>query len=90
MNLKSFPQYPVKVYYNEVLVGDYFADILVEKKIILELKAAKQIQREHEIQLLNYLRASDLKVGLLLNFGKKPEFKRKICTIKPKNQRQSS
>lgn len=75
-------QHPIKVYYDEILVGEYFADILVANKIILELKAAEAICKEHELQLINYLRATDIKVGLLLNFGKKPEFSRKIYTEK--------
>lgn len=69
--LKCVTQHPIKVYYDEILVGEYFADILVANKIILELKAAEAICKEHELQLINYLRATDIKVGLLLNFGKK-------------------
>lgn len=59
-------------------VGEYYADLLVEDKIILELKAAECIVKDFENQILNYLRATEYEVGLLLNFGKKPEFKRKI------------
>lgn len=59
-------------------VGEYFADIIVENKVIIELKAAEGLIEEHEAQLLNYLRATEIEVGLLLNFGKKPQFKRKI------------
>jgi GxxExxY protein len=83
--LKYRSQYPIKVYYGSKCVGKYFADILVANKIILELKAAESICKEHEIQLLNYLRATDAEVGLLLNFGKKPQFKRKIYTNKKYN-----
>lgn len=61
-------------------MGDYYADIIVENEIILELKAAKSIAEEYEFQFLNYLRATETEVGLLLNFGGKPEFKRKIFT----------
>ena len=75
-------QYPVKVYYNEQQVGDYYADILVDNCIILELKASKALCEENEYQLINYLKATDIEVGLLFNFGKKPEFKRKIFTNK--------
>ncbi|MFW5830901.1 MAG: GxxExxY protein [Prolixibacteraceae bacterium] len=73
-------QLPVKVYYEEQIVGDYFADIIVQNSIILELKAAECLVEEHEFQLINYLKATDIEIGLLLNFGKKPEFKRKIFT----------
>lgn len=64
------------IYDNEI-IGEYFADILVDNKVIIELKAAKYLSEEHEAQLLNYLKATDMEVGLLLNFGVKPEFKRK-------------
>ena len=68
------------VYYEDSLVGEYYADILVDDCVILELKAAETLCEEHEYQLINYLKATDLEVGLLLNFGKKPEFRRKIFT----------
>jgi GxxExxY protein len=71
-------QKPIKVHYKNILVGEYFADIMVKNSIILELKAAECLIQEHELQLINYLRATDIELGLLLNFGKKPEFKRKI------------
>ena len=58
-------------------MGEYFADILISDKIILEIKAAKNIAEEHETQLLNYLKATNIEVGLLLNYGPKPNFKRK-------------
>lgn len=69
---------PIKVYYKQLLVGEYRADIIVENKVIIELKAAQRLLYEHKIQLINYLKATDIEVGLLLNFGEKPEFKRKI------------
>lgn len=59
-------------------VGEYFADIIVEDCVILELKAVVGIVEEHEAQLLNYLKATEIEVGLLLNFGKRPQFKRQI------------
>jgi len=71
-------QKPIKVYYKEKIVGDYYVDILVENKIIIELKASEGIVEEHELQLINYLKATDLEIGLLLNFGKHAQFKRKI------------
>jgi len=79
-------QKPIKVNYEDKLVGEFFADLIVEKKIILELKAAETLIEEHELQLINYLKATDIELGLLLNFGKKPEIKRKIFT---NNQRKS-
>ncbi|MCK5466380.1 GxxExxY protein [Candidatus Parcubacteria bacterium] len=71
-------QMPIKVSYKENPVGDYFADLVVENKIILELKAQEVLISENEAQLLNYLKATEYEIGLLLNFGKKPEIKRRI------------
>jgi GxxExxY protein len=71
-------QKKINVYYKGTEVGEYFADLIVENAVILELKAADGIVKDFENQILNYLRATDCEVGLLLNFGKKPEFKRKI------------
>lgn len=70
----------VKVYYNGSMVGEYFSDIEVEECVIIEAKAAEIIVEENEYQLINYLKATEIEVGLLLNFGKKPEFRRKIFT----------
>lgn len=80
MGLKCSSQKPIKVYYDEYEVGNYFADIIVEDKIIVELKAAVNIAYQHECQLINYLKATTIEVGLLLNFGKTPEYKRKVFT----------
>ncbi len=71
-------QKPIKVYYETELVGEYYADLLVENKVIIELKTAIAICEEHENQLINYLKATEIEVGLLLNFGKKPEIKRRV------------
>jgi GxxExxY protein len=71
-------QFPIKVYYDEQVVGEYFADLLVNNLVIIELKAAEQIIKAHEAQLVNYLKATHLEIGLVLNFGPKAEFKRKI------------
>ena len=71
-------QKKISVYYKGTEVGEYYADLLIEDLIILELKASECIVKDFENQILNYLRATDCEVGLLLNFGKKPEFKRKI------------
>lgn len=75
-------EYPIKVDYEGIRVGDYRADIIVENKVIIENKAAENLCEEHEYQLINYLKATEIEIGLLLNFGKKPEFKRKIFTNK--------
>ena len=77
LNLQALSQTPINVLYNGVIIGEYFADILVEGKVILEIKAAKALSVEHEAQLLNYLKATNVEVGLLLNFGPKPEIRRK-------------
>ena len=78
--LNTERQVPLKVYYNANPVGEYFADIIVNNSVIIELKAAEMLAVEHELQLINYLKATEIEVGLLLNFGKKPTFKRKIFT----------
>ncbi len=78
--ITCYQQKQIHVYYDEEEVGEYYADILVANKVIIELKAAEAICEEHENQLINYLKATDIEVGLLLNFGKNPEFKRKIFT----------
>jgi len=77
LGLNVVAQHPIQVYYDKAIVGDYFADILVENIVIIEIKAAKTIIIEHEAQLLNYLKATQLGVGLLLIFGPKAEFSRK-------------
>src|SRR4030095_5967496 len=71
-------QYPIDVYYENNHVGHYVADLYIEEKLIVEIKAMEALREEHEYQLINYLRATDIEVGLLLNFGKKSEFRRKI------------
>lgn len=76
-HIAATAQWPIKVYYGEIPVGDYCADILVEGKVIVEVKAVKQLVQEHEAQLLNYLRATEIEVGLLLNFGPQPQVKRR-------------
>jgi len=73
-------QKQIKVFYEGKEVGSYFADLNVENCVIIELKAAECLCEEHECQLVNYLKATEMEVGLLLNFGKKPEFKRKVFT----------
>ena len=71
-------QVPVKVIYRDVVVGEYYPDLIVEQCVIVEIKAVQELVSEHEAQLLNYLKATGIEVGLLLNFGRKPEVKRKV------------
>lgn len=78
IGLQCSQQYPIDVFYETEKVGYYYADIIVEDKIILELNAAEALSSEHEAQLTNYLRATHIEVGLLINFGKEPQFKRKV------------
>lgn len=73
-------QKKINVFYDNQIVGEYYADIIVNDAVIIELKAAETLCEEHEFQLINYLKATEIEVGLLLNFGKKPQFKRKIFT----------
>ena len=76
--ISAIAQTPIKVLYEGEVVGEYFADVLVENRVIIEIKAAKELAPENEAQLLNYLKATDVEVGILLNFGPKPEVKRKL------------
>ena len=79
-NILCQKECPISVYYKGVNVGEYYADIMIENKIILELKAVKTILPEHLAQLTNYLRATEAEVGLLLNFGPEPQKKRVVFT----------
>ncbi len=78
VGLEVQQQVPTPVYFRGQNVGDFRADLLVEKKIFVELKTAKSLDTVHTAQLINYLKATDIEVGILLNFGPKPEFKRVI------------
>jgi len=75
-NLYVQKQAPIEVYYSQTRVGECYADLIVSEKVIVELKAAEGLREEHEAQLLNYLKATEMEIGLLLNFGVKPQFKR--------------
>src|SRR6478736_758768 len=72
------PKKPIEVWFRGVVVGVFEPDIIVEDAVILELKSSRAIDPAHEAQLLNYLRATEIEVGLLFNFGPKPEFKRLV------------
>jgi len=84
MELKCKRQIPVEVFYDSKVVGQYFADIIVNDCVIIELKAADGLIEEHEAQLINYLKATNIEVGLLLNFGSDPQYKRKAFSNKYK------
>ncbi|TAH40384.1 MAG: GxxExxY protein [Bacteroidetes bacterium] len=71
-------QKEIDVYYEKKLVGKYFADLVIDHCVIVELKASDKLREENEYQLVNYLKATSFEVGLLLNFGKKPQVKRKV------------
>ena len=81
-------QQAIKVYYLGRQVGDYYADLIVENLVIIELKSAEAICEAYEAQLLNYLKAAEIEIGLLLDFGPKPEFRRKIFTNDKKRHRE--
>ncbi|MDD2585669.1 MAG: GxxExxY protein [Syntrophomonadaceae bacterium] len=80
--LKTIQQHPINVYYDEKIVGEYFADLLIEDKVIVELKAISELTKAHEAQLINYLKATEKEVGLIINFGDEIKIKRKILTPK--------
>ena len=83
-------QSAIKVHYDDEIIGEYYADLLVDNKVIVEIKATKSLTEEHEAQLLNYLKATNIEVGLLLNFGPKPKIKRKAFDNLRKNNLSSS
>ena len=76
--LSAIQQHPVNVYFEKQLVGEYFPDILVDNKVIVELKAISTLLKAHEAQLVNYLKATGIKVGLLVNFGEKLKILRRV------------
>jgi GxxExxY protein len=78
MGLDARAQEDINVYYKKKLVGEFCADIIVNNEVILELKAVKQINPIHEVQLVNYLKATGIQVGLLLNFGTEPDIRRRV------------
>ena len=90
LGYKVEAQKQIKVYFKKQLVGEYYSDLLVEDKVIVELKATELIMNVHVAQIMNYLKATPIEVGMLLNFGEEPEFKRLIYTndrkINIKNQ----
>ncbi|WP_299517390.1 GxxExxY protein [uncultured Flavobacterium sp.] len=78
--LKVEAQKQIKVYFKNQLVGDFYSDLLIEDKVIVELKATEFLMDIHTAQIINYLKATPIEVGMLLNFGEEPEFKRVIYT----------
>ena len=85
MGLTCVTQQPIDVYYDQEKVGLYYADLIVNNCVIIELKAADGLVSEHEAQLTNYLKATTIEVGLLLNFGREPQQKRKVFANDRKN-----
>jgi len=81
--LQAAQQQNIKVFYEGCEVGDYYADLMVNGLVIVELKTAEGIRQEHVAQLTNYCKATGKEVGLLLNFGKSPEVKRVLFTKRP-------
>ncbi len=81
--LKAENEVPIKVYYNNIVIGEFRADVVVENSVIIELKATQHLLPTHEAQLVNYLTATNIEHGLLINFGsEKIEIKRKYKTYK--------
>ena len=80
--IKAVAQHPIKVKYKDTVVGEYFADLLVEEQVIVELKTVEKIEKIHEAQILNYLKATGIKIGLLVNFkNKKADIKRLVLDL---------
>ena len=84
-DLATVQQERVLVFYDGIPVGDYVADLIVDGAVVIELKAAEVLKNDHVAQLRNYLKATDNEVGLVLNFGKRPEFKRIVLGNEPQH-----
>ena len=82
--LRVEQQRPIQVYYQGEVIGDFVSDLLVEKRLVVELKAIEKLTKLHEAQLVNYLTATGLDIGLLIDFGKSVQIKRKYKNFKPK------
>ena len=82
LGLKFESEQSIKVYYDGIIVGNYIADIIVEQKVIVELKAVSKLNQKHEVQLVNYLKGTGIPDGLLLNFGEEPDQRRKVLSSK--------
>ena len=80
-------QEALKVWFRGQAVGDFRADLIVDSKLVVEIKAVSQLHTAHEVQLVNYLKASQTQVGLLLNFGPRPQFKRRVLDPARSNPR---
>ena len=78
MGLKVFSEVPINVYYKDIKVGDFFADLYIENIVLIKLKAVENLASIHEVQLVNYLNATGEDIGLLINFGKSVTVKRKF------------
>jgi len=75
--LRAFQQYPIQVKYNGEIVGEYIADLFVNDEVIVEIKSVNSLAKEHEVQVVNYLKATGKDIGLLINFGRSVEIRRK-------------
>src|SRR5262245_36615441 len=84
--LDAQQQFSIHVYYENEIVGEFFADLLVAKRIIIEVKAVENLLKKHEVQLVNYLAATRIDTGLLINFGSSVEVKRKFRIYTAKNR----
>jgi GxxExxY protein len=76
-------QAPIPVYYRGHAVGEYYADLMVADRVVIEIKAVQTLAKEHEVQLVHYLTATDIEDGLLINFGPSVQVKRKYKTYRP-------
>ena len=84
--LKVNQKFPILVYFDNEIIGEYFADLLVEEKVIVEIKAIEKLNSIHEVQLVNYLKATKIEIGLLINFSPKIQIKKRIFSTKLKNR----
>ncbi len=76
--VRAEAEVPINVFFRHAVIGRFYADLVVENRVIIEVKAARRLANEHQAQLLHYLRGTAMEVGLLLNFGPRPQFKRVV------------
>jgi GxxExxY protein len=86
LGMRVKQQEPINVSYEGQVVGEYYADLWVEERVVIELKALQTLVKQHEVQLVNYLAATNIESGLLLNFGSSVQVKRKFREYKPRAQ----
>lgn len=88
LSLDAESECPINVHYKNHIVGEYYADIIVNDSVVLELKAVENLDKIHEVQLVNYLKGTGIEIGLLINFGSSVQVKKKFRTYSKRHDSQ--